>query len=207
MHAALGRMRGRGAPPEEWLDRLHRLEPTAKLHWVPAFQAFGTVGPAWLVAAHTDSLAVRMLGAGIMARVMALPEAQRPVELIYGAELLQDGGETVLGFYPPDQMAQGAEAVLEDLQRRQRDLADLPREALVQARRRETALRIADEIRHNPWLAEAMRERLVGEWADLDPEFRAVCQEMQDIAHEAYQTYFGQRKSFSSAGRPREVTV
>lgn len=201
MHKCIGRLRGRAAPSDNWLDRLEALYPEARIHWAPAFQEFGRTVPRWIIANHTGSHVYRTLGAAMWQRVMALPPDERAPEVVYGAELMMDGGH-VLRTYPPEAMEYEQDAVLRDLQEMRLSLADVSADLLKQAERKQTADRLALELRVNPGLQDK-----VGELYDLDPEWRRTADEMMDIAKDAWAIYFQNRKSFSSAGRPREVTA
>lgn len=198
MHPVLGRLRGRGAPPEDVLDRLLAECPTFRLHWAPSYDGRWS----WIVGNRIATPLYQATGRHIYDRFQQWERDTgmvAPLAEIAGAEMMMDGDYLVKRFTEEEFGGDGMLEEIRSIGARLRELDDQERDKLALQRKK------------NEWRfaqTEAQKNAAFSEYVEAlrraDPRW---FEENEALAKESFRFYLRGARSFSAAGAPTEVTV
>lgn len=167
-HKALGRLRGRGEPRHDILDRILDVNRNYRVSWLPAglpqtdHTGKGYQRPAmWRVHEHREQPIRQAAGKARVQRFYGMEQVKQDehIGLLWDAEDWMDGLHLVAEY---SESFFGTERMFDDLKRFEKELAE-SREAVLKAQDDDADRQAEEEFDVNPAYAELVREN-AKEW-------------------------------------------
>ena len=196
-HLALGRLRGRAAPPDAVLDRLLAECPTFRVHWAPSYDGRWS----WIIGNRIAAPLYQATGRAIYDRFQdweRLTGKVAPAPEIAGAEMMMDGDYLVKRFTEEEFGGDGMMEEIRSIGARLRELDEQERDKLTLQRKKGEWQKAQTEAQKNAAFSDYCEEL-----KHHNPEWFA---ENESIAKESFKFYMRSARSFSAAGAPMSVT-